>query len=214
VGFFGTTIAPYMFFWQVSEEIEDHPSVMDAKQEFRQNAPGFIFSNLITYFIIIATATVLFSHKISINTAADAALGLKPFLGNWAFSLFAWGIIGSGLLALPVLASSTAYAVAETFGWKEGLSKKPSAARGFYTVLSASFFIALSIAILRINPIKILFYSQVLTGLLAPFLLGLIMLIAGSERLMGKYKSGIWLNILGWLTVGVMAGAGMAIFLV
>jgi len=212
VGFLGTTITPYLFFWQVSEEVEDKPSVKDVKQEIKDNAPGFIFSNLITYFIIISTATVLFANKIDITNAQEAALALKPFLGAYASTLFALGIIGSGLLALPVLACSTAYAVAETFNWREGLSKKPSTARGFYTVLSATFFIALAISLLGINPIKILFYSQVFSGLLAPFLLILIMIIASSARIMGKYKTGWGTNLLGWLTVLVMLGAGIAIF--
>ena len=212
VGFLGTTITPYLFFWQVSEEIEDKPSVKDVKQEIKDNAPGFIFSNLITYFIIISTATVLFTNKIGITNAQEAALALKPFLGAYASTLFALGIIGSGLLALPVLACSTAYAVAETFNWREGLSKKPSTARGFYTVLSATFFIALAISLLGINPIKILFYSQVFSGLLAPFLLILIMIIASSAQVMGKYKTGWGTNLLGWLTVLVMLGAGIAIF--
>lgn len=212
VGFLGTTITPYLFFWQVSEEIEDKPSVKDVKQEVKDNAPGFIFSNLIAYFIIISTATILFANKINITNAQEAALALKPFLGAYASTLFALGIIGSGLLALPVLACSTAYAVAETFNWREGLSKKPSTARGFYTVLSATFFIALAISLLRINPIKILFYSQVFSGLLAPFLLILIMIIAGSAKIMGKYKTGWGTNLLGWLTVLIMLGAGIAIF--
>lgn len=214
VGFLGTTITPYLFFWQVSEEVEDHPSKKDVKQEFKQNAPGFIFSNLIAYFIIVATATVLFSQKITIKTATDVALALKPLLGNWAFFLFAWGIIGAGLLVLPVLASSTAYTIAETFNWREGLSQKPSSARGFYTVLSATLFVALAISLLKLNPIKILFYSQVFNGLLAPFLLILIMIIAGSQRIMGKYKNGVWTNILGWLTVAIMMVAGIAVFIV
>ena len=212
VGFLGTTITPYLFFWQVSEEVEDKPSVKDVKEEIKDNAPGFIFSNLITYFIIISTATVLFINKIDITNAQEAALALKPFLGAYASTLFALGIIGSGLLALPVLACSTAYAVAETFNWREGLSKKPSTARGFYTVLSATFFVALAISLLGINPIKILFYSQVFSGLLAPFLLILIMIIASSARVMGKYKTGWGTNLLGWLTVLIMLGAGIAIF--
>jgi len=212
VGFLGTTITPYLFFWQVSEEIEDKPSVKDVKQEIKDNAPGFIFSNLITYFIIICTATVLFTNNINITNAQEAALALKPFLGPYAATLFALGIIGSGLLALPVLACSTAYAVAETFNWREGLSKKPSTARGFYTVLSATFFIALAISLLKINSIKILFYSQVFSGLLAPFLLILIMIIASSSKIMGKYKTGWGTNLLGWLTVLIMLGAGIAIF--
>jgi Mn2+/Fe2+ NRAMP family transporter len=213
VGFLGTTITPYLFFWQVSQEVEDKPSIKDAKNEIRENAPGFIFSNLIAYFIIICTATVLFTNHIQISSAHEAALALMPFLGKNAFLLFALGIIGAGLLALPVLTSSTAYVVAETFNWSEGLTQKPSKARGFYTVLSATFFIGLAISFLRINPIKILFYSQVFSGLLAPFLLVLVMLISGSQKIMGDYRNSSWMNFFGWLTTIVMFLAGAAIFL-
>ena len=213
VGFLGTTITPYLFFWQVSEEIEDGPSIKDAKIEVKQNAPGLIFSNIIAYFIIICTATVLFTKNIKITSAQEAALALKPFLGENAFLLFALGIIGAGLLALPVLASSTAYAVAETFKWQEGLAKKLSKAKGFYTVLSSTFFVALAISLLKINPIKILFYSQVFNGMLAPFLLVLIMIIAGSKRIMGEYRNGFWANFFGWTATLIMFLAALAVFL-
>ncbi len=213
VGFLGTTITPYLFFWQVSEEIDDKPCVKDAKIEVKENAPGLIFSNLIAYFIIICTATVLFAKNIKITSAHEAALALKPFLGSNAFLLFALGIIGAGLLALPVLASSTAYAVAETFKWQEGLRKKPAKAKGFYTVLSSTFFVALAISLLKINPIKILFYSQVFNGMLAPFLLVLIMIIAGSKRVMGDYRNGFWANFFGWLTTLIMFLAVLAVFI-
>jgi len=213
VGFLGTTITPYLFFWQVSEEIEDKPCVKDAKTEVKENAPGLIFSNLIAYFIIICTATVLFTKGIKITSAHEAALALKPFLGNNAFLLFALGIIGAGLLALPVLASSTAYAIAETFRWKEGLTKKPSKARGFYTVLSSTFFVALAISLLKINPVKILFYSQVFNGMLTPFLLVLIMIIAGSKKIMGDYRNGFWSNFFGWITTLIMFLAALAVFI-
>jgi len=213
VGFLGTTITPYLFFWQVSEEIDDKPCVRDARIEVKENAPGLIFSNLIAYFIIICTATVLFAKNIKIASAHEAALALKPFLGANAFLLFALGIIGAGLLALPVLASSTAYVVAETFKWQEGLNKKPAKARGFYTVLSSTFFVALAISLLKINPIKILFYSQVFNGMLAPFLLVLIMIIAGSKRIMGEYRNGFWANFFGWATTLIMFLAALAVFI-
>ena len=213
VGFLGTTITPYLFFWQVSEEIEDGPSIKDAKIEVKQNAPGLIFSNIIAYFIIICTATVLFTKNIKITSAQEAALALKPFLGENAFLLFALGIIGAGLLALPVLASSTAYAVAETFKWQEGLAKKLSKAKGFYTVLSSTFFVALAISLLKINPIKILFYSQVFNGMLTPFLLALIMMIAGSKKIMGEYRNGFWANFFGWTATLIMFLAALAVFL-
>jgi Mn2+/Fe2+ NRAMP family transporter len=213
VGFLGTTIAPYLFFWQVSEEVDDKPCVKDAKTEVKENAPGLIFSNLIAYFIIICTATVLFNRNISISSAHEVALALRPFLGANASLFFALGIVGAGLLALPVLASSTAYAVAETFKWKEGLTKNPSKARGFYTVLSSTFLVALAISLLKINPVKILFYSQVFSGMLAPFLLVLIMIIAGSRKIMGDYRNGFWSNFFGWLATLIMFLAALAVFI-
>jgi len=214
VGFLGTTLSPYMFFWQTTEEIEDKPSVRDVKNEIRQNAPGLIFSSLIAFFIIICTASVLFVNKIEITSASEAALALKPFLGEYAFGLFAVGIIGAGLLALPVLASCTAYAVAEIFNWREGLCKKTHSAKGFYTVLSATFFIALAISLLGLNPIKVLLYSQILNGFLTPILLILIMIIASSKRIMGKYINSWGLNVLGWLAILVMIFAIVASFVI
>ncbi len=212
VGLLGATLSPYLFFWQTAEEVEDKPSVKDAKNEVRENAPGLILSSLVAYFIIICTASVLFINKIEITSATEAALALKPFLGNYAFGLFAIGIIGAGLLALPVLASSTAYAVAEIFNWKEGLSKNIHAARGFYTVLSATFFIALAISLLGLNPIKVLLYSQIFNGFLTPILLILIMIIASSKRIMGKYINTWGLNVLGWLAILIMISAIIANF--
>jgi len=132
-------------------------------------------------------------------------LALRPFLGANASLFFALGIVGAGLLALPVLASSTAYAVAETFKWKEGLTKNPSKARGFYTVLSSTFLVALAISLLKINPVKILFYSQVL--------LVLIMIIAGSRKIMGDYRNGFWSNFFGWLATLIMFLAALAVFI-
>jgi len=212
VGFLGTTLTPYMFFWQTSEEVEDKPSVRDAKNEIRQNAPGLIFSSLIAFFIIICTASVLFVNKIEVTSVTQIASVLKPFLGDYAFGLFAVGIIGAGLLALPILASCTAYAVAEIFNWKEGLSKKVHSAKGFYTVLSATFFIALAISLLDLNPIKVLLYSQILNGFLTPILLILIMIIASSKRIMGKYINSWGLNVLGWSAILIMILAIVASF--
>jgi len=214
VGFLGTTLSPYMFFWQTSEEVEDKPSVRDVKNEIKQNAPGLILSSLIAFFIIVCTASVLFVNKIEITNAAEAASALKPFLGDYAFGLFAIGIIGAGLLVLPVLASCTAYAIAEVFNWKEGLCKKVHSARGFYTVLSATFFIALAISLLDINPIKVLLYSQILNGFLTPVILILIMIIASSKRIMGKYVNTWELNVLGWLAILIMILAIVASFVI
>lgn len=212
VAFLGTTITPFLFFWQVTEEVEDHPSVLDAKKEVPHVLFGMLFSAVVTFFIILTSATMLYKNQISIQTAADAALALRPLAGDFAFLLFAIGLIGSGFLAVPVIASSTAYVVAETFGWREGLEQKVSQAQGFYAVLTATFIVGLAIALLEIAPIKALFYSQVLNGVLAPPLLVLIILISSSEKIMGKYKNSFWANLLGWLTVGVMSIAAIAMF--
>lgn len=212
VAFLGTTITPFLFFWQVTEEVEGRPSILDAKKEVSHVFFGLIFSAVVTFFIVLTSATVLYKSQISIQTAADAALALKPLAGDFAFLLFAIGLIGSGFLAVPIIASSTAYVVAETFGWHEGLEQKVSRARGFYAVLTATFLVGLAIALLEIAPIKALFYSQVLNGILAPPLLILVMLIGSSEKIMGKYKNSFWANFLGWLAVGVMSIATIAMF--
>jgi Mn2+/Fe2+ NRAMP family transporter len=212
VAFLGTTITPFLFFWQITEEIENHPTVLDAKKEVPDLLFGIITSSAVTFFIIVASAAVFYNNHISIQTAADAAFALKPLAGNFASLLFAVGLIGSGFLAVPVIASSTAYVVAETFGWREGLEQRVSQARGFYTVLTATFLVGLVIALLQINPIKALFYSQVLNGVLASPLLALILILGSSEKIMGRYKNTSWVNFLGWLTVGVMSIATITMF--
>lgn len=213
VAFLGTTITPFLFYWQVTEEIESRPTVLDAKREIPHLFFGLFFSAIVTFFIILTSATVLYQNQISVRTASDAALALKPLAGDLASLLFAIGLIGSGFLAIPVIASSTAYVIAETFGWREGLEQKVSRARGFYTVLTATFLIGLGIAISNIPPVKALFYSQILNGILAPPLLVLVMLISSRERIMGKYKNSLLANVFGWGAVGVMTMAATAMFL-
>ncbi len=213
----GTTITPYLFFWQTSEEIEDHTPKKEARSRFKEVAPGFIFSNLVAYFILISSATVLFYsgtgvESISTLTASDIALALKPVAGEAAFTLFSIGIIGGGLLALPVLAASSSYAVAELFGWREGLNQKPSHAKGFYTILTATFFVGTGIAVLNINPVSALFFSQILAGIVAPGLLVLIILISSNKKIMGDYVNGTLAKLTGWLAVGVMSTAVILMF--
>ena len=214
----GTTITPYLFFWQTSEEIEDHIPKSEAGSRLKEVAPGFIFSNLIAYFIILSSATVIFYSDAPVTnianlTATDIALALEPLVGNSAFLLFSIGIIGGGLLALPVLAASSSYAVAELFGWKEGLNEKPTHAKGFYAVLTATFFVGAAIAVLGINPIAALFFSQIVAGIAAPGILVLIILISSSKKIMGKYVNSLPTKIIGWLAVGVMTTAVLLMFI-
>lgn len=180
-------------------------------------APGFIFSNLIAYFIIISTATAIFFsdtqvENISSLTAADISQALVPVAGNGAFLLFSIGIVGGGLLALPVLAASSSYAVSEIFGWREGLNQKVSKARGFYAVLTATFFIGTAIALLKINPVTALFYSQVLAGIIAPPLLILIILISSNKQTMGDYVNSLITKVVAWIAVAVMTASVVFMF--
>jgi len=213
VALMGTTITPFLFYWQVTEEVEDHPTVRDVPTEIGQNAWGMIWTNLISTFIIITSALTLHRSGIQVNSAAEAALALEPLAGSLTSILFAVGFIGSGLLAVPVLASTTAYTIAETFHWREGLNQKINQAKGFYTVLTLSFFIGLGIALLKVNPISMLFYSQVLNGLVTPFVLIMIVAIASKEVIMKKYVIGLGQKLVAYLTVAVMLASAAAAFL-
>jgi NRAMP (natural resistance-associated macrophage protein)-like metal ion transporter len=217
VGILGTTITPYLFFWQVKEELEEYhtkkQALSDADREDIVLAPGFIFSQIITMFIIIATAATLFHSGISIQTASDAARALEPVAGNFAGLLFAAGIIGAGLLALPVLSASTAYVVSETAGWKhDSLNSKIRSAKGFYAVITLSLLAGVAIMVSGLSPIRALYYSQVLAGLLAPFLLILILILANRKRVMGDYRNGWFDNTFGTLAILVMLAAGALMF--
>ena len=213
VAMLGTTISPFLLYWQTSEEIEEKHTVKDAPQQTRRIAVGMIISNLVAYFIIVTCAAIFYFQGIKIDHAADAALALKPVAGHYAFLLFGIGILGSGLLAIPVIASSTAYAVAATFHWREGLSQKISKARGFYSIFTAVFIFSLLISLLGIHPIKVLFYSQVINGLATPPLLALVIIASSSEKIMGRYKNNLREKLLGWLAVGIMAGAALGMFI-
>lgn len=217
VGILGTTITPYLFFWQVKEEVEERKtrqqSAREAAHEDKINAPGFILSQLITVFIMIATGATLFAKGLGIETAADAALALKPLAGQFAAWLFALGILGSGLLALPVLAASTAYVVAETAGWKhDSLSNKIHTAKGFYAVITLSLLAGVAVLVSGISPIRALYYSQILAGLLAPFLLVLILILCNREKVMGQFRNGWFDNFFGTLAVVAMLLAGVLMF--
>lgn len=219
----GTTISPYLFFWQTSQEVEEKILAgRDTIETRRGSNPveikkmridvwsGMFLSNVIMFFIIVVCGATLFSQDITITTAADAAAALEPLAGRWATLLFAIGIIGTGFLAVPVLAGSASYALAESFDWKEGLYRKFNDAYGFYAVIILSVLVGLAINFLQLDPIRMLVYSAVVNGLVAPLILGLIVHISSQRAVMGEWANGRVVRFLGWfLTVG-MTIAGIA----
>ncbi len=213
----GTTVTPFLFFWQSKHEVEEHKSSRELRREAKQEdaslAPGFVYSNFVSLFIIISTAAVLHSRGLTtISSAVDAARSLEPFAGVYATYLFAFGIIGSGLLAIPILAASTSYVVAETFGWRDSLSSSIDKAKGFYTVLSGALFVGVGIAVSGISPIKALLYSQVLNGILTPILIVLVLFLCNDKKVVGDYVNGWFDNLFGWLAVMVIAFATAGLF--
>jgi len=227
VGILGTTISPYLFFWQASQEVEDQKEHGKTTLAERRGATpheladarldvntGMFFSNLVMYFIILATASTLHrSGQQGIETARQAAEALRPLAGDAAYLLFGLGLIGTGLLAIPVLAGSASFAIAELLQWRSGLDLKPSRAGRFYLVLAGAIAAGMLLAIFQTNPIRVLFLSAVLNGLLAPPLMVLVMLVGRNRRIMGEQVTGFWLTLLGWAATVVMAAAAVAFFL-
>jgi len=227
VAVFGTTISPYLFFWQAAlevEEVEANPKAHALKQSPSQ-APsqlrrididtyvGMGLSNAIALFIIIATAATLHQSGIlDIETSAQAAEALRPIAGPLAFLLFSLGIIGTGMLAIPVLAGSAAYAVAETFKWRRGLDRKPREARGFYAIVALATLGGTALTFSPIDPIRALFWSAVINGVISVPVLIVMMLLAGNAKVMGKFVSSPRLKFVGWLATAVMAAAVCAMF--
>ena len=172
---------------------------------------GMFLSNLVMFFIIAATAGTLYAHGITnVATAADAAEALRPFAGNASYLLFTLGIIGTGMLAIPVLAGSSSYAVAESFGWKSGLDYKLNKALAFYGIVILSMLIGLAMNFIGLDPLKALIYSAVANGIVAPAILVMIVLLASSKKVMGQHKNSELSTALGWIITGVMAVAGAA----
>lgn len=223
VGILGTTISPYLFFWQASVEVEEQKSrkkriMVDKKfiQEVDKDVDlGMAFSGLVMYFIILTTGTVLHQGGITdIQTVEEAARALQPLAGNAAYLLFAIGIIGTGLIAIPVLSGSLSYIFAETFGWEQGLSKKFHEAKGFYTIIAISLLLGLAMNYLGISPIKALIYTAILYGITAPVLIAIILHISNNKKIMGEYVNGPMSNFLGITACVVMTiAAGMLIYL-
>ena len=226
VAILGTTISPYLFFWQSSEEVEEEIAQGRKTEEARKGAsPGELryatidvnvgmgISNIVMFFIILATALTLFKQgKMDIKSAADAAEALRPIAGDLSGLLFAGGMIGAGLLAIPILSGSAAYAVSETFGWNSGLEERWDRAKPFYGVIILATLVGMAINFTGIDPITALFYTALLNGIIAPPLLVLVMLVARDRRVMGEQTIGPLLTTLGWLaTTGMfLALAGLA----
>ena len=228
VAVFGTTISPYLFFWQSAQEVEEiahddtqHPlasaprEAPEALRDIRiDTVAGMFVSNAIALAIMIATAATLHQAGITrIDTAAQAAQALRPVAGDFAFTLFALGIIGTGMLAVPVLAGSVAYAVGETEGWRTGLDNMPWQAKGFYGVIGAAVLLGIGIDFSPIDPFEALYWSAVLNGLIAVPMMAAMMFVA-HDRCMGKFCPGPWLTRLGWLSTGVMAAAAITMIVI
>jgi Mn2+/Fe2+ NRAMP family transporter len=211
VGMLGTTITPYLFFWQSSGEVEEKRGVQSLSQSNVDIAIGMVWSNLTAFFILVATGAVLFAHHTQVRSAADAARALEPVVGHYATVVFAAGIIGAGLLAIPVLAASAAFGLAGLAGWRRGLGRHPRNAPQFYVVIGIAFLAAMEMAISAIDPIKALFYSQVLDGIIAPVLIVLMLVVTSSPRLMGDFANGVATKIAGWAAVAVMVVADVAL---
>jgi NRAMP (natural resistance-associated macrophage protein)-like metal ion transporter len=227
VAVFGTTISPYLFFWQASQEVEDQLAdpksrpLIEAPQQAKRNLRrikidtyiGMGFSNLVAFFIILTTAVTLNLNGITeIQTSAQAAMALRPIAGEFAFLLFSAGIIGTGLLAIPVLAGSSAYAMAGAFKWKNSLERAPMKAQHFYGTIAASTIIGIVLGFTSIDPIKALYWSAVINGVISVPIMAVMMLMASRPKIMGQFVISARLKILGWLATLMMAAAVCAMF--
>jgi Mn2+/Fe2+ NRAMP family transporter len=226
VAVLGTTISPYLFFWQSAQEAEEQradpreqPLKVAPEQAGRQlkrvrmdTVVGMAVSNSIGFFIILTSALTLHAHgKADIQTASQAAEALRPFAGHWAFAIFTLGIVGTGLLAVPVLAGSAGYALSESLAWRRGLERPFHAARGFYMVIAIATAAGIALPALHINPVRALVISAVLNGVISVPLLAAIMITASSSSVMGDFSIGRTLRVLGWITTAVMTIAALTL---
>ena len=226
VGLFGTTISPYLFFWQASQEVDEEREEGRLSLKARKGATdvglrksridvvtGMLFSNLIMYFIILTTAATLHSRgQTNITTAKDAAEALRPLAGDGAYWLFSLGVIGAGMLGVPVLAGSSAYAIAEAANCRGSLVDRLRFAREVYVVIVVGLFLGLALDYAGFNAVSMLFWSAVLNGVLSPPLIVIVVLLTSSRRIMGQRSNPLWLTVLGWVTVAVMTTASLAMF--
>jgi NRAMP (natural resistance-associated macrophage protein)-like metal ion transporter len=227
VAVLGTTISPYLFFWQASQEVEEqratpgHEPLREAPAQARSHLArikidttlGMVYSNLIAFCIMLTTAVTLHAAGITdIRSAAQAAEALRPLAGQFAFLLFAAGIIGTGLLAVPILAGSAAYAVSETFRWPIGLGLTLTQARGFYTILTVATVLGIAIDLTGVDSMRMLVWAAIVNGVISVPIMAVMMLLAANPAVMGPFVVSRRLKILGWLAVGVMAAAVAAMF--
>jgi Mn2+/Fe2+ NRAMP family transporter len=226
VAILGTTISPYLFFWQASQEVEEEKAMGRRMLVQREGATkreivdrkldvaiGTFFSNLVMYFIILTTALTLHAHGMKdIETSKQAAEALRPLAGSLAYTLYTVGLIGVGLLAIPTLSGSAAYAFAETFKWRQGLDQKFKGARYFYAVLILSTVVGIAMDFLEINPVKALFFTAIINGVLAPFLLVGILIVACSRKLMQNQPSSMLSRVVVGITAVAMFAAAIAMF--
>ena len=220
VAILGTTISPYLFFWQASVEVEEMKNkrshlIVNKKLIHKMNQDvdfGMTVSGFVMYFIILTTGTVLFKGGVhQIDTVEQAAMALKPLAGNLAYLLFAIGVIGTGLIAIPVLSGSLSYIFTETFGWEQGLDKKFNEAKGFYAIIAISLVLGLSMNYIGITPIQSLIYTAILYGLTAPVLIAIILHISNNKKIMGENVNGRTANILGFTAFAIMTVAAIAL---
>lgn len=230
IAFFGTTITPYLFFWQTSEEVEENEIASDSGKMTKIKVKGRIaerrtdiktgmfYSQLVAFFIVLTTGSVLFQNGIhDIASADQAAQALRPLAGNYAFVLFASGIIATGLLAIPVLAGSCAYALAEVMNWKEGLTKPFKSAKSFYSAIAIAVLFGLALNFVGVNPMKALYYAAYLNGLVAVPLMIVIMVIGNDKKIMGEETHPKWVKFFGWMAVifmSVAVGASIVLAIV
>ncbi len=228
VGILGTTISPYLFFWQASQEVEEERAMGRHSVAARRGATpqemtsatidvctGMFFSNFVMYFIILTTGTTLHAHGITrIDTAKQAAEALRPLAGEQAYLLFTLGIIGTGVLAVPVLAGSSAYAVAEAAAWGASLGTPPKMVRKFYWVIAAAVVVGITLQYVGLSAVQMLFYSAVLNGILAAPLIVLVVLLTSDRTVMGEWVNPGWMQVLGWFAASVMTFAAIALFVV
>ncbi|MGO9470773.1 MAG: NRAMP family divalent metal transporter, partial [Isosphaeraceae bacterium] len=226
VGILGTTISPYLFFWQASQEVEEERgkgkltlASRRGTTDFRlrksrdDTMTGMFFSNLIMYFVILTTAATLHAHgTTTISTAREAAEALRPLAGNGAYWLFSLGLVGAGMLGVPVLAGSSAYAISEGARWRGSLADGMGRSRGFYGVIAVGLALGLALNYAGFNAVSMLFWAAVLNGVLAPPLIVLVLLVTSNREIMGERANPRWLAMLGWITVAVMGGASCAMF--
>jgi NRAMP (natural resistance-associated macrophage protein)-like metal ion transporter len=226
MGVLGTTITPYLFFWQAALMVEEEKSAGRQTVAERRGATdreialahadvnvGMVFSNIVMFFIIVTTASTLGAHgRHDIQSAEDAARALRPLAGDFAYLLFALGMVGTGLLAVPALAGSSAYVAAGTFAFRQGLDQPPHKAWRFYAVLGAGIVVGIAMNVIGVDPIKALFWSAVLNGVASVPLVAAVILIAGNTEIMGRWKSSLLARMWGWLTFVLMATAAVAMF--